>query len=175
MPAQVDNISNYKNSAYKNIFIFGEDPVGCAKDKLQINEYFSDDAFVVVQDYFMTETANKASLIIPASLPVEIGGSFTNSQHIIQNFVAENNFNKGPEINSLSQINKIINNTNASNKNTDKPAEILDEVFSLFPEQKKEEYKFNYSANDYGSALFNYGCDNLYKIAEDYFKSKLNK
>jgi formate dehydrogenase major subunit len=175
LPAQVDNISNFKNSAYKNIFIFGEDPVGCAKDKSQVDEYFANNAFTMVQEYFMTETALKANLILPASLPVEIGGSFTNSQHIIQNFDAENSFNNGPDVNSLSQIIKIINNTNASNKTTDKPTEILDEAFSLLSEQRNENYKFHYTVNDYGSALFNYGCDNLYKIAEDYFKSKLNK
>jgi len=42
----------------------------------------------VVQDYFITDTAQHADLIFPASYPIEIGGSYANTQKFIQAFTA---------------------------------------------------------------------------------------
>ena len=70
----------------KNMFIFGEDPLGCAQNKVKVSGWLSVADFVMVQDYFMTDTAKHADLILPASLPFEMGGSFTNTQKVIQEF-----------------------------------------------------------------------------------------
>ncbi len=70
----------------KNIFIFGEDPVGTAIDKDSIKEILEGADFITVQDYFMSKTAGMANLILPASFPFETGGSFTNTQKCIQQF-----------------------------------------------------------------------------------------
>ncbi len=90
----------------KNVFIFGEDPLGCAIDKAQTAEWISGTTFMVVQDYFMTETAKQADLILPASFPVESGGSFTNTQKVIQEFGAE--FSPAVEKTSLAQIADLL-------------------------------------------------------------------
>ena len=42
----------------------------------------------MVQDYFLSETAEMADLVLPASLPFETGGSYTNTQKMIQQFSA---------------------------------------------------------------------------------------
>ncbi len=70
----------------KNMFIFGEDPVGCAVEKDKVLELFNKTNFKVVQDYFMTETAELADLILPASLPQESGGSYTKYTEIYFTF-----------------------------------------------------------------------------------------
>jgi predicted molibdopterin-dependent oxidoreductase YjgC len=75
-----------KNGVLKNMLIFGEDPLGCAVNREEVEAWFAKPDFVMVQDYFMTETAEKANLVLPASLPIETGGSFTNTQKRIQKF-----------------------------------------------------------------------------------------
>jgi len=88
LPLNVNDnmISLLENGMFKNLFIFGEDPLGCAIDKDKVKQWFSNADFILTQDYFMTETAKKAHLVLPASFPVETGGSFTKSQNVIQKF-----------------------------------------------------------------------------------------
>lgn len=73
------------NNPPKNLFIFGEDPLGDAFNDLSLIETYIEKAeFSVVQDFYMTATANKADLIIPATYLFESGGTYTNTQKIIQ-------------------------------------------------------------------------------------------
>ena len=48
--------------------------MGCATDKEEMINIFSKIEFTVVQDYFMSDTAFAADLVLPASVPVESGG-----------------------------------------------------------------------------------------------------
>ncbi|HCT70469.1 MAG TPA: hypothetical protein DF409_04850, partial [Bacteroidales bacterium] len=54
-----------RSGKYKNLFIFGEDPAGCAINQDEVRNWFSKAGFVMVQDYFMTETAKMADLVLP--------------------------------------------------------------------------------------------------------------
>jgi len=78
----------FYQKAMKQMFIFGEDPVGTAKNKTKVQESLKSADVLLVQDYFLTETAEMADVVLPASLPFEIGGSFTNTQKMIQQFDA---------------------------------------------------------------------------------------
>ena len=78
-------LQSLKEGRIKNLFIFGEDPIGCRADE-EVSEWFGKPGFKVVQDYFMTPTAREANLILPGSFPAESGGSFTNAQKVIQEF-----------------------------------------------------------------------------------------
>ena len=53
------------------MFIFGEDPLGCAQNKVKVSGWLSVADFVMVQDYFMTETAKHADLILPDTTYLE--------------------------------------------------------------------------------------------------------
>jgi predicted molibdopterin-dependent oxidoreductase YjgC len=75
-----------RRKAFKNLFIFGEDPLGCAVDPEEVKQFLGRASFKVVQEYFLTATAEQADLVLPASLPAETGGSFTNTQKMIQHF-----------------------------------------------------------------------------------------
>lgn len=78
----------FEKSEISNLFVFGEDPVGCAKDVEMVKGSVRASDFVLVQDYFLTETAKMADVVLPAALSFETGGSFTNTQKMIQMFDA---------------------------------------------------------------------------------------
>ncbi len=144
---------------FKNIFIFGEDPLGCAVNRVQVAGWLSVTDFVVVQDYFMTETARHADLILPASLPLEIGGSFTNTQKVIQEFepVFESEINK-TSLQQLVDLLKIFGFRQKKEAN-----KILHEAFSLLGLKQKSGFSFHYTEQDNSNRLFNYGCDYIVK------------
>jgi len=102
---KIKNQSTIKFEKKSNLFIFGEDPIGCAKNKSKWKANISKCNFVLVQDFFMTETARQADLILPASLPFEIGGSFTNNDSFVQNI--QQSTNNIIEIPSLVQFSNI--------------------------------------------------------------------
>lgn len=147
-----------EEAALKNIFIFGEDPMGCANKKAKIAGWLSVADFVVVQDYFMTETASLAHLILPASMPIETGGSFTNTQKVIQEFEAE--FSSKVERLSYQQLTDILELFGS--KESKELSDIRMEAISLFAtEENRKAFTFNYMLEDNKSRLFKYGCDNI--------------
>ena len=88
LPSQINKnpVKLLSDGKLKNILIFGEDPAGCAIYPDEVVPWFESAEFIVVQDYFLSETAKMADIILPASLPMEIEGSFTNTQRVVQEF-----------------------------------------------------------------------------------------
>ncbi|MCX6287000.1 MAG: molybdopterin-dependent oxidoreductase [Bacteroidetes bacterium] len=155
----------------KNLFIFGEDPVGCAIDKAYVDSLFKPTEFLVVQDYFMTETAAKADLILPASLPAESGGSYTNSQKVIQQFQAA--IKPKVELTNMQQLGEIL--VTFGHKVSSDPVDTFMEVVTLFPEKKGEEkLQLRVTEKDNHHRRYNYGCDAVTKKFEEEFEGKLN-
>ena len=93
-------------AVYKNIFVFGEDPLGCATDKKAIKSFLSGAEFLVVQDYFMTATARMADLVLPATFIFESGGSYTGYGKRIQTTGAKHG--SSPAMTGCEQIAAII-------------------------------------------------------------------
>jgi formate dehydrogenase major subunit len=157
----------------KNMFVFGEDPLGCATEKDKAEKWFNNASFVVVQDYFMTDSAKHANLVLPASMPVEIGGSFSNTQKMIQEFEAE--MPSKLEHNSIIQLQNIISESMQSvSKKHASVKEIFMEAISLLPSEQSAKHKFNYTKEDSGKG-FCYGCDSVVKYFEDaYAKAMKN-
>ncbi len=150
----------------KNLFIFGEDPAGCAIDRTKIEGWLSGAEFIMVQDYFMTETAAMADLILPASFPVESGGSFTNTQKVIQGFEAR--FTTAIEKTSLEQL-ADLHRAKGIEQSADHH-EVLGEIMSLLPVPEEEvSYQFNYTNEDNPARMFEHGCDHLVKRFDEAF------
>lgn len=144
----------------KNLFIFGEDPAGTAEEADGIKRKLAVLDFVAVQDYFLTDTAREADLVLPASLPFEIGGSFTNSLKELRLFevglpgkLAES---------SLEQISAVMMHlgyTQSAN-----PEEIREEFFKLLPQKDQaEKFRLENTGRDHPHFRFNHGCDSLMK------------
>jgi NADH-quinone oxidoreductase subunit G len=65
----------------KAVYIVGTDPVGDG-------EALPQDAFVVVQELFLTETAKHANVVLPAISFAERDGTYTNAERRVQRFYA---------------------------------------------------------------------------------------
>lgn len=159
-----------KGGLLKNILIFGEDPVGCAVNRKEVEEWFAKTDFMMVQDYFITETAEKADLIMPASLPIEIGGSFTTTQKRIQKF--EKQRDSATEITSPEQIDKIMAKLGL-NKTGDLQ-DALCEAFGLLPpttDPEKRKFHLHFTQHDNYNRMFEHGCDIVNKRFDDEFEN----
>lgn len=162
----------FEKGEFKNLFIFGEDPIGCAIDRKSIEEIFSNANFKVVQDVFMTETAKLADLILPASLWIESGGSFTNSQRMIQVF--ESGLKPKVEVSSAEQLLKLLSMV-GSNGLCD-IQEVSIEALSLLPTKADMvKFDFAYSESETGEQMFTHGCNYIMKRFDEEFDSALNK
>jgi formate dehydrogenase major subunit len=172
MPAAMDQNpeSLFDKGVLKNIFIFGEDPVGCAENRKKVTEWLLNAEFVVVQDYFLTDTAALANLILPASMPFETGGSFTNTQKVIQEF--EPVLPSKIEMDSFSQLNALLGHFGLKGHET--PKEALMEAMSLLPgEENERRFEFTVTAGANTGRLFDHGCDIVVKRFEDEFEKFL--
>ncbi len=157
----------------KNFFIFGEDPMGCAFDKAMVKRWLEGASFIMVQEYFMSETALEADLILPASFPTESGGSFTNTQRVIQAFEAV--FKAGIEKLNHEQLIGILETFGINGLND--VDDVSREIFSLLPTPDNiERYSFTYT--DHESKLermFDHGADLLTKIYNEEFAEAFKK
>ncbi|MCX6267890.1 MAG: molybdopterin-dependent oxidoreductase [Bacteroidetes bacterium] len=144
------------NGSIRNLFIFGEDPVGCAIDHDAIGKIFAQTTFKVVQDYFLTETAKAADLVLPASFPAETGGTYTNAQKVIQEF--EKVLTPRTAQNSLEQLAGILDEFGISASGN--PRDIFMEIIALLP-GKKEHGKLlmRPTKEDNNKRHYNQGCD----------------
>ncbi|MFA4980422.1 MAG: molybdopterin-dependent oxidoreductase, partial [Sphingobacterium sp.] len=168
LPEQTDPdiYSGLEDGKLKNIFIFGEDPLGCTGHKVQTAGWLTIADFVVVQDYFMTETAQHAHLILPASLPVETGGSFTNTQKVIQEFEAL--FTPAVEKTGLAQLADLLKAFGIEQKAGSH--EVLAEVMSLLPTGNENiTHQFIHTQNDNPNRIYGHGCDHIVMRFDDEF------
>ncbi len=155
-----------QDGKFRNLFIFGEDPIGCATNRVSMEKMLNKASFIVVQDYFMTDTANAADLVLPASFPAEIGGTFTNSQKVIQEF--DQVMHSRIEMNSLCQLSGIMKVFGISSP--DHPKDILMEVITLLPEHKEHgKLWMQPSCEENNKRHFDYGCDFLVKRFDEEF------
>jgi formate dehydrogenase major subunit len=159
-------------ASIKAFFIFGEDPVGCAIDKTKVQKWFAESEFIMVQDYFMTETAKIANLILPAVFPLETTGSFTNTQKNIQEFEKQTSI--AVEKENFEQLLTILNPfTDKKLKNID---DIRKEIYNLLPDQKeKSKYSFVYTDKENLKKNFKYGCDFVVKYFDENFEKSFVK
>ena len=156
-----------KKNKIKNLFIFGEDPIGCEENS-KVIKWIQDPDFLVVQDYFMTPTATKADLILPASFPTETGGSFTNSQKVIQEFEAS--MKPKLEKNSTEQLSAILKLFGFDG--LDFPKYVLMEIVSLLPQKKDHSpLRLKSTEKDDFNRIFNFGCDSVVKRFEEDFEN----
>ncbi len=160
-----------ENGSAKNCFIFAEDPVGTSTNPDAVAKWLQKADFKVVQDLFVTPTAQLADLILPASLHFETGGSFTNTQRYIQQFDPQ--IPSKIELNSLQQITTLANNLGENWPNPT-PATVLQEITSIMGKLPKPDGKHQIiftKEEEKEGVLYNFGGDYLqWQAANDLWK-----
>jgi len=77
-------VSNQIGESVHGLYIMGENPVMSEPDATEVERRMDDLEFLVVQDIFMTETAEHADIILPATSWAERGGTVTNTDRRVQ-------------------------------------------------------------------------------------------
>lgn len=167
--ANEDLYSLLKSGKITNVFIFGEDPAGCAVDVKSITDMLAKTKFKVVQDYFLTDTAKLADIILPASLPQESGGNYTNTQKFITHF----DCSVQPKVEKINieQISGLLSLLGIESK-YESADDVTFEIASLLSGNNNEyNLKFMNTDSDNNFRLFKYGCDYLVKRFEEEFEN----
>lgn len=143
---------------FNNILIFGEDPIGTSEKNPKVLKPLENAEFILVQDAFMTETAKRANLILPASFWFEIGGTFTNTQGITQGFNPElKSPSQKTSIEQLLDLHKAFGLNKLSNID-----EIRTEALSFFQKNvQPQKHCIMSTEGNISESLFNHGCDYL--------------
>jgi predicted molibdopterin-dependent oxidoreductase YjgC len=66
------------------LYVIGEDPLSSYPDRDKVEAALEKASFVVVQDIFLTPTAEKADVVLPAVSFAEKDGTFTNAERRLQ-------------------------------------------------------------------------------------------
>jgi formate dehydrogenase major subunit len=129
------SIPHIVNGAYNNLikflYIMGENPIVSDPDINHVKDAFGKIDFLVVQDIFMTETAEFADVVLPASSFAEKDGTFTNTERRVQmvNKAIEPIGNSKPDWVIIQELMNLL----GYEQNTKNPKEIMDELASVTP------------------------------------------
>ena len=115
----------------RGLYIIGENPVISDPDQRHIEEALDSLDFLVVEDIFLTETAQFADVVLPAACFAEKEGSFTNTERRIQKV----NKAIGPpgEARADWKIISEISTRMGYQMNYDSPADIMAEIAEVTP------------------------------------------
>ena len=119
----------------KGLYIYGEDPVVTDADTNHIIKALKSLDFFVIQELFMTETAQYADVILPGMSYAEKEGTFSNTERRVQRVRKAVDLTKDPSFDIRSDVDIIIDLMNRMGYPQPKltPAEIMDEISSLTP------------------------------------------
>jgi formate dehydrogenase alpha subunit len=116
----------------KAFYIVGENPVLSDSDINHVKHALKSAEFVVVQDIFMTETAQMANVILPAASSLEKDGTFTNTERRVQR-VRKAIRNVGDSLEDWRIIQRIIN-AMGCDVSYNSPSDIMEEIRRVVPQ-----------------------------------------
>ncbi len=115
----------------KFMYIMGENPMVSDPDTNHVKHVLEHVDFLVVQDIFMTETAEYADVILPAAAFAEKDGTFSNTERRVQRVrkaVEPAGSAKADWVILMELMNKL-----GYDKSYNSPDEIMDEIASVTP------------------------------------------
>ena len=115
----------------RGMYVVGENPALSEPDIQHAAEALEELEFLVVQDIFMTETAEYADVVLPAATSPEKHGTFTNTERRIQR-VRPTSDPPG-EARQDWEITQALANRLGYDWDYDHPSEVMDEIASLAP------------------------------------------
>lgn len=116
----------------KALYIIGENPVLSEPNASYVKDAIVKAEFVIVQDIFLTETAQLADVVLPATSFAEKDGTYTNTERRVQRVrkAIEPIGSSKPDWWILCQIAKRLGNKGFDFNH---PSKIMDELASLTP------------------------------------------
>ncbi|MCK4967154.1 molybdopterin-dependent oxidoreductase [bacterium] len=123
----------------KGMYVVGENPVVSIPDTNYTKRALGNLEFLVVQDLFMTETANLADVVLPASSYAEKDGTFTNLEGKVQRVrkALDSRFESKTDL----EIIGLLAEGMGSKLSSLAPEDIMKEIASLSPHYKGVSYK----------------------------------
>ncbi|TSD09668.1 formate dehydrogenase subunit alpha [Haloglomus irregulare] len=115
----------------RGMYVVGENPALSEPDIQHAEEALADMDFLVVQDIFMTETAEHADVVLPAATSPEKHGTFTNTERRIQR--VRPTADPPGEARQDWVITQALARRLGYGWNYDHPREVMDEISSLVP------------------------------------------
>ncbi len=122
----------------KALYIMGENPIISEPENEKIIEAFKRLEFLIVQDIFMSETAEYASLVLPSYSFAEKIGTFTNTERRIQ--MVRPFLNPPGETRADWEIITMIAREMGYEWNYNSPEDVMIEISSLVPQYKGIDY-----------------------------------
>ncbi|MDD5038446.1 MAG: formate dehydrogenase subunit alpha [Dehalococcoidales bacterium] len=116
----------------KALYIIGSNPVRSAPDTEKVRKSLEGLKFLIVQDIFLTETAQLADVVLPASSFAEKDGTFTNTERRVQlvRKAIEPVADSGPDWWIVCQIARRMG---ARGFDFEDPSRIMDEIARVTP------------------------------------------
>lgn len=127
----IDMLEASEDGNLKAMYLMGEDMAWVDSNSNHVHETLSKLEFFVVQDVFLTKTAQFADVVLPAAPSLEKDGTFTNTERRIQRLyqALEPLGESRPDWWIIQQIAKYM----GFDWNYQHPSEIMDEVAGLCP------------------------------------------
>lgn len=115
----------------KGLFVLGGNPMRSGPNVNKVQEVLEGMDFVVVQDMFMTETAEMADVVLPACSFAEKDGTFTNVSRLVQRVrkIIEPQGESKPDWEIICQLSTRM----GYDMNYAHPEQIMDEISTLTP------------------------------------------
>ncbi len=123
----------------KAMYIMGENPVISDPDVKHTKESLENLDFLIVQDIFLSETAEMADVVFPAASSFEKNGTFTNTERRVQR--VRKVVQPPGEAKEDSWIIKELSKRVGYDVSFDSIDEVFDEIISLWPKMAGINYK----------------------------------
>ncbi len=128
----VEMINEAAKGNIKAMYIMGENPMVSDPDISHVRKGLENLEFIVVQDIFLTETAQLADVVLPATSYAEKEGTFTSTERLVQ-MVRKAIEPLGESKADWEIICSLAKTMDSKEFGYGSPAEIMDEIASLTP------------------------------------------
>jgi formate dehydrogenase alpha subunit len=127
----IDMFDAARDGRLKAMYVMGENPVLSDPDSTHLVEAIEKLDFLVVQDIFLTETAERADVVLPAVTFAEKDGTFTNTERRVQKIrkIIRPAYGAMPDWKIISELSKRM----GYEMDYRAPYEIMEEIALLTP------------------------------------------
>lgn len=125
-------VSDIGNGRIKGLYIMGENPVISDPDSNHVRRCLAKAEFLVVQDIFLSDTAEYADVILPSASFAEKDGTFTNTERRVER-IRKALSPPGQAKADWQILGELAKRMKYPGMNYNHPSEIMDEIANLTP------------------------------------------